>query len=116
MTLTFVETSGFTEAIGEYFQTDEHYLKLQAELLRNPEAGAVIPGTGGLRKVRWPDMRRSKGKRGGLRIIYLHIPATNFVGFVDVYAKNEADDLTPAGKQTLSALAALLRQHYGKPW
>jgi mRNA-degrading endonuclease RelE of RelBE toxin-antitoxin system len=116
MTLTFVEASDFTDLIAEYFGTDEHYLKLQAALIRNPETGSVIPGTGGLRKVRWPDPRRGKGKRGGLRVIYLYIPSNNVIGFVDVYDKDESGDLSAAGKQTLSTLATLLRHQYGKPW
>lgn len=49
---------------------DEAYLAFQDELKKNPEAGDVIQGTGGLRKLRFGDPRRGKGKRGGLRVIY----------------------------------------------
>ena len=78
MTIAFKETLDFTSSIQEYFGGDEEYRKLQNFLAANPERGRVIPGAGGLRKVRWSDPRRGKGKRGGLRIIYIsamsHLP------------------------------------------
>src|SRR5437667_424633 len=98
MNLAFVEIPSFTDVVEEYFRTDEHYLKLQAALIRNPLAGAVIPRAGGIRKVRWPDPRRGKGRRGGLRVIYLYVPDVNVVLFLDVYDKDESDDLSLAEK------------------
>ena len=65
--MEFVETSVFTERIGKLL-TDEGYRDLQAVLAENPKAGDVIPGASGLRKLRW--RAASRGKRGGLRIIY----------------------------------------------
>ncbi len=62
MTLSFVETANFTDVVEEYFGTDEHYMKLQAALLRNPEAGSVIPGTGGLAKHVGPILGEGKGR------------------------------------------------------
>src|SRR5436190_1546144 len=115
MTLSFVEIPDFTEVIDDYFGTDEHYLRLQLALIQNPEAGAVIPGTGGLRKVRWPDPRRGKGKRGGLRVIYLYMPASSVIGFLDVYDKDEAEDMTAAGKQALAIVAKRVQKEYGRP-
>lgn len=112
MTLTFVETTGFTAVIDKCFGSDEHYLRLQAALLRDPEAGVVIPGTGGLRKMRWPDPRRGKGKRGGLRVIYLHVAEGQVVVFLDVYDKNQTEYLSPAIKRAISAEAGRLREYY----
>jgi hypothetical protein len=63
----FVETRLFTRLVGEYLDDDE-YLALQNALTANPEAGTVIPGAGGVRKLRWAT--RGRGKRGGVRIIY----------------------------------------------
>lgn len=68
---TFIEHPTFTKQIESLF-SDEEYRRLQTDLAANPESGDVIPGLGGLRKVRWG--AKGKGKRGGARIIYLLIP------------------------------------------
>ncbi len=93
----------------EYFAGDASYSALQQTLLGNPEAGSVMPGCGGLRKIRWPDPRRSKGKRGGLRTIYLHVPEAQIILFVKVYDKDEADDLTTDQRKALVQAAGELR-------
>jgi hypothetical protein len=69
MQATFVELPPFERTRKDYMD-DEAYSGLQHELMANPEAGDVMEGTGGLRKLRQPDPRRGKGKRGGLRVIY----------------------------------------------
>ena len=66
---TFVELPPF-ERIRKHYMDDEAYNALQIELMDNQEAGDVMEGTGGLRKLRQPDPRRGKGKLGGLRVIY----------------------------------------------
>jgi mRNA-degrading endonuclease RelE of RelBE toxin-antitoxin system len=116
MTLWFAEVASFTEVIEEYFGSDEHYLKLQLALIRNPDAGRVIPGTGGLRKIRWPDPARGKGRRGGLRVIYLYVADAQVVLFLDVYDKDEADDLSPEDKRALTKEAGEFREHVRNPW
>lgn len=103
--LTFVEALGFTDVVYEYFGTDAEFRAFQEALLVNPERGVVMPGCGGLRKARWPDTRRGNGTRGGLRIIYLHVPDVDRVLLLDVYDKDEAQDLTKDEKRALSALA-----------
>ena len=69
MTLAFTETSSFMQYRDDYFVTDSAYSDVQQALLSNPQLGPVMRGCGGLRKMRWFDPRRGKGKRGGLRII-----------------------------------------------
>ena len=69
-----------------------------------------MQGTGGLRKIRWPDPRRGKGKRGGLRVIYLYLPMARLIVFLDVYDKDEAEDLTTEDKKTFSVLAKAIRE------
>ena len=64
---TFIESSIFERALPVYLDDDE-YSELQQFLMQNPEAGELVPGSGGVRKVRWA--RPGMGKRGGLRIIY----------------------------------------------
>jgi hypothetical protein len=67
--MEFIESPAFSRQVSHYLY-DEEYWGLQNELARNPQAGDLMPGTGGFRKVRWADPRRGKGRRGGLRIIY----------------------------------------------
>jgi hypothetical protein len=69
MKAVFVELPPFERQRNNYLD-DNEFKSLQSFLLRNPEAGAVIEGTGGLRKLRHADPQRNKGKRGGLRVIY----------------------------------------------
>jgi len=64
---SFIETRLFTKLVLEYL-TDDQYAALQQHLTRSPESGPVIPGSGGVRKLRWAAPGR--GKRGGYRIIY----------------------------------------------
>jgi hypothetical protein len=68
MNKTFIETREFTEWVGEYF-SDQQLANLQRVLMYDPDSGAVMPGCGGLRKLRTTDPRRGKGKRGGARVI-----------------------------------------------
>jgi len=69
MKAVFVELPPFARHRGDYLD-DESFTLLQDYLMQRPDAGDVIKGTGGLRKLRFADRRRGKGKRGGLRVIY----------------------------------------------
>ena len=64
-----------------------------------PDAGDLIPGTGGLRKVRWTTAGR--GKRGGTRVIYFHVVAHSQIRMILIYRKGIKDDLSPSEKTTL---------------
>ena len=99
--MEFIETSIFTRQIQELLD-DESYRELQMNLLSIPDAGAVIPGGGGLRKIRWSGSNR--GKRGGTRIIYYHMHADGKCLMLYAYAKNERDNLSKKQLQQLSAL------------
>jgi hypothetical protein len=109
MKALFIESSEFTEWVKEYL-TDEALSALQRDLMSDPEIGAVMPGCGGLRKVRIADPSRGKGKRGGARVIYLHVPEANVIYFITVYGKDEKDDLSPGDKRLYRQLAAILKQ------
>jgi hypothetical protein len=87
---TFVETRLFTRLIAEYL-SDEEYLDLQLALARNPEAGATIPGSGGVRKLRWAP--RGRGKRGGLRIIYYARSRAGVIWMLTVYSKGVVENI-----------------------
>lgn len=103
MKATFIELPPF-ERHRQNYLNDEGFRGLQKMLMENPEAGDVIEGTGGLRKVRYADEKRGKGKRGGLRVIYYWWqPGTQFWLFT-VYNKDEMDDLTATQRKTLKEL------------
>jgi len=99
--MRFVETPIFTARLGDHLD-DEGYRALQLALALRPEQGPVIPGSRGLRKLRWGTGGR--GKRGGLRVIY-HWNAREEVAYMlFVYSKNEQGDLTRAQVKVLSRL------------
>lgn len=108
MRLTFVEMPWFTQRVKSRLD-DESYRAFQNSLLANPEKGDVMPGCGGLRKVRFSDPSRGKGKRSGVRIIYLYVPEAFRIDLIDVYGKDEKDDLTAQEKKVLAKLAAVAR-------
>jgi hypothetical protein len=100
MRAIFVELPVFQRYRHEYLD-DAAFRRLQIELLQNPEAGDVIQGTGGLRKARFPNEIRSKGKRGGLRLIYYWwVEGTQFWLFT-LYDKSEQVDLSTVQKKML---------------
>jgi hypothetical protein len=107
--MLFIEAPAFTRHLPSYL-TDDEYRQLQGALLTNPEAGAVMPQTGGFRKLRWPDSRRGKGTRGGLRIIYYNFRADSQIWLMAMYGKDELEDLTAAQKRTLKAAIDAERQ------
>ncbi len=95
MDALFIELPAFQKHRDDYLD-DELFRSFQLELLKNPVAGDLVEGTGGLRKVRFSDQRRGKGKRSGLRVIYYWWSGFNQFWLFTVYSKNEQDDLTPA--------------------
>lgn len=101
--MTFVETSVFTRRITSLL-SDEEYTRLQRELLTSPRSGKVIQGTGGLRKLRWGDESKHRGKRGGVRIIYYWYQDDEEFYMLFAFAKNEQEDLTPDQKRALRQL------------
>lgn len=88
----FVETSVFSGQL--YAQLpDDDYRSLQLALILRPEQGKLIPGSGGLRKIRWA--LRGKGKRGGLRLIYYWDAGEDVIYFLYLYPKNQQANLRP---------------------
>lgn len=105
MRMTFVETEVFRSRWARRLD-DTALRQLQALLMANPLAGAPIPGCGLLRKTRFADASRGQGKRGGVRVIYLHTPEAARVDLITVYGKDEMDDVS---KRDLSLLCGAAR-------
>ncbi|HVL68041.1 MAG TPA: type II toxin-antitoxin system RelE/ParE family toxin [Vicinamibacterales bacterium] len=87
---TFVETRLFSRLVQEYLSDDE-YAALQQALVTSPEAGDVLPGSGGVRKLRWSVAGR--GKRGGIRVIYYLRSRQGQIWMLTLYAKNVAENI-----------------------
>jgi mRNA-degrading endonuclease RelE of RelBE toxin-antitoxin system len=99
--VVIVETRAFTARIQQLL-SDEEYRQVQLALVARPAAGAVIAGTGGLRKLR--SGATGRGKRGGLRLIYYWHQRSGRLLLLLAYAKNERDDLTGEQKALLRAI------------
>jgi hypothetical protein len=89
--ISFVETKLFTRLVQEYLSDDE-YSKLQQALVSDPEAGVVIRGSGGVRKLRWGVAGR--GKSGGIRVIYFLRTKQGQIWMITLYAKNVAESIS----------------------
>jgi len=100
--MIFIESKLF-EKLREKYLDDDSYQALQNFLVEQPMAGDTIQGTGGLKKLRWS--ANGKGKRGGVRTIYLYLSSREHIHFLTIYAKNEMDDLTTDQKKILKAIA-----------
>jgi len=88
--ISFIETKLFTRLVQEYL-SDDAYSALQQALLADPEAGAVIPGSGGVRKLRWGIAGR--GKRGGIRVIYFLRTRQGQIWMLTLYPKNVMENI-----------------------
>ena len=86
-----VETKLFTRLVQEYL-SDDQYAQLQQALIADPEAGSLIPGSGGVHKMRWGVAGR--GKRGGLRIIYFLRAKQGQIWMLTLYPKNVAENIS----------------------
>jgi mRNA-degrading endonuclease RelE of RelBE toxin-antitoxin system len=99
--MRFIETPIFTRELQKLLE-DEEYRALQLALLFRPEQGILIPGSGGLRKLRWS--QKGKGKRGGCRVIYYWDEKQETFYMLLAYAKSKQEDLTPTQMKVLARL------------
>jgi mRNA-degrading endonuclease RelE of RelBE toxin-antitoxin system len=104
--MEIIETSIFTRQI-QVLLSDEEYRQLQLALLSKPDLGPVIPGSGGLRKVRWSG--KGHEKRGGVRVIYYWVKIQERILMLLIYAKAEQDDLTP---DQVKVLRRIIEEEY----
>ena len=104
--ITVAETAVFVHQAASVWDDAERE-EFVSFIAANPEAGDVIPETGGVRKVRWS--RAGMGKRGGVRVIYFYHDANRPLYLLMVYAKARKEDLEPGEKRTVRELTALLK-------
>lgn len=91
MHMIFIETPIFTKRIAQLLP-DENYTALQQALLHRPELGATMPGSGGIKKLRW--RLPGGGKRGGVRVIYYWDTPEDVIYMLLIYKKNRQEDLS----------------------
>lgn len=96
--MVFIETPVFTADVKTLLP-DDSYAQLQRELIARPTAGDLIPGTGGLRKIRW--RLPGQGKRGGARVIYYWRASHSQILLLAIYGKGTKDDLTADEKKLM---------------
>lgn len=101
--MVVIETSVFTRCVKELI-SDDQYAELQAALVARPDAGALIPGSHGLRKLRWKI--DGGGKRGGMRVVYYWLTADDQLYMLYAYGKAEREDLT---RQQIRQLAEIVK-------
>ena len=103
--LTFIELQGFSKR-RQALLPDDEFRAFQEILINDPEAGDIISGTGGFRKIRWS--RPGTGKRGGVRVIYYNVTIKGRIYLALIYPKNEQDELSQEQKKMLRQVAELL--------
>lgn len=104
--MVFVETPVFTRRLLETLQDDD-YANLQQSLASQPDAGYLVPGGAGIRKLRW--LLPGRGKRGGVRVIYFWRVRFDQIVMLYLFVKGERSDLTPAQIRHLAAVARELK-------
>ena len=104
--MVIAETSVFTRQVQAIIDDDD-YRRLQSILVIRPDAGDLIPGSGGLRKIRWSAPGR--GKRGGVRVIYYWAVKQDRILMLLIYAKSEQDNLTA---EQLKILRRIVQEEY----
>jgi hypothetical protein len=107
----FIESRAFRRRVADLLDEDE-LAELQQVLAQSPERWPVIRGCGGARKARVAERSRGRGKRGGARVIYLHVPRWEHMHLLVIYGKHEADDLDPGERAVLRRLVESIRQEY----
>lgn len=110
--ITIIEFPGFLSQVGNSISVAERDEFINF-IARNPEAGDLIPGTGGVRKVRWGS--KNKGKSGGVRVIYYFYDELAPVFLLTAYGKGEKENLTAEQKKQISALAQILKSECKNP-
>ena len=109
--VTVAETQAFARS-AEKIRSEEERTELIDFVARHPQAGDVIPGTGGVRKLRWA--RSGSGRRGGARLVYFYYRPDCPLYLLLAYAKARASDLTADEKKAVATFAAAIKAAAGR--
>ena len=109
MSLTFVQLAGFLNEWKHFRLTDDDLRALEGRLMENPEAGAVMAATGGLRKVRFAPPSRHSGKSGAYRVGYVYFPVARAIFLLAIFAKNDKANLSSAERTAYQRVIQLLK-------
>lgn len=111
--MVLLESAPFTRRLQQLAGSSaEAVLRaIENDLLRNPAGGRIVPGLGGIRKGRVGDPGRGKGKRGGLRYLYLYLEHRNHIHLLFLLSKGEQEDLSATEREQVRALVAAIKQH-----
>src|SRR5689334_22995803 len=114
MRKTFIQFEAFAAKWKRLKLTDEDLQALEEQLAENPEAGDVMSGTGGLRKVRFAPPSWHMGKSGATRVCYVHIVRADAVGLMTLFSKSEKPNLSPADRVEAARLVKIFRDSFPK--
>jgi hypothetical protein len=110
----FVESAGFSEDRRRLERarelSDDDLRALEQSILADPQVGDLVPGTGGLRKVRLGQPKVGRGKRGGVRVYYLDLPRRAVTHLVAIFGKREKSDLSSAERRAVAALVKQIKE------
>lgn len=112
MTRTFIEVPIFTKRWKEIGLDDEELQALQIMLLKDPESGPIMEGTGGIRKVRFP--LENRGKSGGVRVCYTDFAEDEVIYLITAFEKKDRENLTAEEKNVLKKLVKSLKEEAAK--
>lgn len=107
----FIYTAKFSREWNNLNLTDEDLRQLEIFLLENPKAGKVMRDTGGLRKIRWT--LPNKGKSSGIRILYIDFIITNKICMIDLFPKDEKENLSQAERNAIKLLVKVIGREFG---
>ena len=109
MKLTFAQIAGFAAKWARMRLTDEDLQALEAQMMERPQAGEVMRGTGGVRKIRFAPPSWQTGKSGATRVCYITLVDAGHCYLLAIFAKNEQSNLTAAERNELRKLARVLK-------
>ncbi len=104
---TFLHLDLFDDEWSDLGLEDDDLRELQSQILESPERYPVVPGTGGLRKIRFAPSREARGKSGAYRVGYVRFREFGFILLVTAWGKNDKSDLSASDR---SAIAAIVRE------